>query len=104
MKRLFRVLLIIIIMTFGSSLCSDATTSASVKLISNKDIIENGEQVEISFNIDGQKTAAYLAHIYFDDTKFDYVSGPENAVIDKNHIKIIWYDTLRRSYSQRGRT
>ena len=100
MKRLFKVLLIIVIMILGNSICSDATTTASVKLISNRDIIENGEQVEISFNIIGQKTAAFLANIYFDDTKLDFISGPENAVVDKNLIKIVWYDTQRRSSSQ----
>lgn len=84
-------------MFLESSICSEATTSASVKLTAIKDIIESGEQVEISFNIIGQKTATYFAHIYFDDTKLDFVSGPENLVIEKNHIKIIWYDTQRRN-------
>ena len=84
-------------MFLESSICSEATTSASVKLKAIKDIIESGEQVEISFNIIGQKTATYSAHIYFDDTKLDFVSGHENLVIEKNHIKIIWYDTQRRN-------
>lgn len=104
MKKLFKVLLIIVIMILGNSICSEATTTASVKLISNRDIIENGEQVEISFNIVGQKTAAYLANIYFDDTKLDFVSGPENIVVDKNLIKIVWYDTERWNSSPTRRT
>ena len=91
-------------MILGNSICSEATTTASVKLISNRDIIENGEQVEISFNIIGQKTAAFLANIYFDDTKLDFVSGPENIVVDKNLIKIIWYDTERWNSSPTRRT
>ena len=104
MKRLFKVLLIIVIMILGNSICSDATTTASVKLISNRDIIENGEQVEISFNIIGQKTAAFLANIYFDDTKLEFVSGPENIVVDKNLIKVVWYDVQRRNSSPTRRT
>lgn len=100
MKRLLKILLIIVIIILGNSICSEATTTASVKLISNRDIIENREQVEISFNIIGQKTAAYLAHVYFDDTKLDFVSGPENIVVDKNLIKIVWYDTQRRQFSK----
>lgn len=100
MKKLLRVLLIILILFFGSSICSEATTSASVKITSNRDIIENGEEVEISFYIIGQKTAVYFAHVYFDDTKLDFVSGPENVVVDKKHIKLIWYDTQRRKWSK----
>ena len=103
MKKIIKVLLIII-MFLGISTCSEATTTASVKLTANRDIIENGEQVEISFNIIGQKTAAYLANIYYDDAKFEFVSGPENIVVDKNLIKIIWYDIQRRKRSKTRRT
>lgn len=103
MKKLFKVLLIVI-MFFGFSTCSEATTTASVKLTANRDIIEVGEQVEISFNIIGQKTASYYAHVYFDDTKLEFVSGPENIVVDKNYIKIVWYDTQRRNCSKNRRT
>jgi len=95
MKKLFKVLLIVI-MFLGISICSEATTTANVKLTANRDMIENGEQVEISFNIIGQKTAAYLANIYFDNTKMEFVSGPEDIVIDNNNIKISWYDKQRR--------
>ena len=103
MKRIFKVLLIVI-MFLGISTCSEATTTASVKLISNIDIIEIGEQVEISLNIIGHKTAAYLANIYFDNTKLEYVSGPKNIVVDKNLIKIVWYDTQRRNWSKTRKT
>lgn len=104
MKKLFKALIMVVIIFLGSSICSEATTTASVKLISNRDIIEIGEQVEISLNIIGHKTASYLASIYFDDTKLDFVSSSENIVVDKNHIKILWYDTQRRSWSKRWRT
>ena len=98
MKKLFKVLLIVI-MFLGISTCCEATTTASVKLTANRDIIENGEQVEISFNIIGQKTAAYLTNIYFDDSKLEFVSGPNYIVVDKNLIKIVWYDIQRRNCS-----
>lgn len=94
------MLIIVFVLLFYSSICSKATTTASVKLMSNRDFIENGEEVEISFNIAGEKTAAYFAGLYFDDTKLDFVSGPENVVVDKNHIKILWYDARWRKRSK----
>lgn len=104
MKRLLlKVLLISLILFFGNSICSQATTKASVKILSNRDFIEKGEEVEISYNIVDQKTAAYLVILYFDDTKLDFISGPENLVIDKNQIKIIWYDIERRKWSKTRR-
>ena len=91
-------------MFLSSSVYCEATTTASVKLTANRDFIENGEQVEISLNILGYKTASYLAHIYFDNTKLDFISGPENIVVDQNHIKILWYDTQRRKWGKTRRT
>lgn len=100
MKKLIKVSLIFLLIFFVNSIPNKATTTATVNLTSNRDFIENGEEVEISFNITGEKTAAYFAEIYFDDTKLDFVSGPENVLVDKNYIKILWYDARWRKRSK----
>lgn len=102
-KIIYITFLIVIIFIYNSSL-SIATTTATVNLTSNKNIIENEEEIQISFNITGQKTASYLANIYFDNTLLDFVSGPENIVVDKNNIKILWYDVRWRKWSKTRRT
>ena len=82
----------LVFISISTSHTSIATTTATVNLTSNKNTIEKGEEVEIRINITGQKTAAYLANLYFDDTKLEFISGPENINIDKSNIKILWYD------------
>lgn len=86
------VLLLLVFISINASYTSIAVSTATVNLASNKNVIEKGEEVEITINITGQKTASYLANLYFDDTKLEFVSGPENINIDKNNIKILWYD------------
>ncbi|MFR5190342.1 MAG: hypothetical protein ACLTEH_03740, partial [Clostridia bacterium] len=87
-----------VIITFLVGYCipiysSYGTTNATVYLKANKEAIEIGEEVEIGFYIQGQKTAAYNATIYFDESKYEWVSGPENAKVEENQIKLLWYDT-----------
>lgn len=86
------VIVMLVFITISVSYTSIAATIATVNLASSKNIIKKGEEVEISINITGQKTASYLANLYFDDTKLEFVSGPENINVDKNNIKILWYD------------
>ncbi len=86
------LILIILFISISASCTSTAATTATVNLTSNREIIEKGEEIEISINITEQKTASYLANLYFDDTKLEFVSGPENINVDNNNIKILWYD------------
>lgn len=94
MKKIINiiVILLLVFISINISYTSIAATTANVNLTSNKNTIEKNEEVEISINITGQKVASYLANIYFDDTKLEFVSGPENINVDKNNIKILWYD------------
>lgn len=81
---------------------SDATTNATVYIQSDTQVIEQGEEIEIQFGIKEQKTAAYIANIYFDETKFEWVSGPENINIDGNVVKVLWYDVQGGSGAIQG--
>ncbi len=69
-----------------------ANTTGTVYLDSNNDIIDIDEEVEISINISDFKTLAYTAYLYFDDSKFEFISGPDNINVDENRIIYVWYD------------
>lgn len=94
MKKIINiiVLLLLVFISINASYTSIAVSTATVNLTSNKNTIEKGEEVEISINITGQKTASYLANLYFDNTKLEFISGSENINVDNNNIKILWYD------------
>ena len=86
------IIVLILICVFSIVIYSNATAKANITLNSSKQIIENGEEVEISVNINGNKTGAFTSYLYFDNTKFDYISGPENTNLVDNHIIYVWYD------------
>lgn len=71
---------------------SKATSMATVYLSSNKITIEKGEEIEIALLMENAKTAAYDINMYFDNTKLEYISGPENTNIIENRIISVWYD------------
>lgn len=92
MKKIIISFIIIFVVAISNPVFTIATTKAKVYLQSNKTIIEKNEEIEISFNINGEKTSAYNIEIFFDDTKFEFVSGEENINVDGNRIIIVWYD------------
>lgn len=81
---------------------SFALTAGSVYISSNKEIIEKGEEIEITLSIENIKTSAFTAYLYFDDAKLEYVSGPENTNTVGNRIIFVWYDEKGGNGSKDG--
>lgn len=71
---------------------SYATKTGTVYIESNREIIEKDEEVEITVNLKDAKTAAFNFSLYFDETKFEVVSFPENANVVGNEIFFVWFD------------
>lgn len=71
---------------------SYATKTGTVYIESNSEIIEKDEEVEITVNLKDAKTAAFNFSLYFDETKFQVVSFPENANVVGNEILFVWFD------------
>lgn len=87
------ICLLSMIITIFSINISYATTEGNVYLSSDKDILDISDEVEISVNIENEKTAAFTIYLYFDNNKFEYVSGPENSNSVEDYIINVWYDT-----------
>lgn len=101
MKKIYIIgTIILIILVIHTQ--AKAETTATIKLTSNQQTIENQEEVEITINITEQKTAAYNVTLSFDEAKFDLVSVPNNAKQNGNQVKIVWYDTKGGSGAKQG--
>ena len=81
---------------------SKATSTGTVYLSSSKTIIEKGEEIEITLLIENAKTAAYNINLYFDNTKLEYISGPENTNVVENRIISVWYDQAGGNDAKEG--
>ena len=92
-KNKLLIILILFFIYVISSYKIYANTSGKVFLESNKDVINIDEEVEISVNVENFKTAAFTLYLYFDEEKFEYISGPENINTYGNRIIYVWYDT-----------
>ena len=94
MKKKFYLINCICIVLFLIMLLktSYASNTGTIYLSSNKQTIVNEEEVEISMYIKNAVTSAFTSYIYFDNSKLEYVSGPENTNIIGNRIIYVWYD------------
>lgn len=81
---------------------SYAFTTGTVYLTTNQDILEKGEDIEVAVNIENTKTATFNFSLYFDDSKLEYVSGPENTNVIGNRIVFVWYDTQGGNAAKKG--
>ena len=81
---------------------SNANTTGTVYLTTSQSIIEKSEEIEVSINLENNKTAAFHSYIYFDDSKLEYVSGPENSNVIGNRIIYVWYDKTGGKEAKEG--
>ena len=63
-----------------------------MEIKTEKNQIKKGEEFKISLEISDASISALTAWIYFDETKIEFVSGPDNSNIIDNRIVYTWYD------------
>lgn len=100
--------IIILISLFLFAFCyvfhtdSYAINKGIVLINSNKEVIEKGEEVEITVYIENAKTAAFHFFLYFDELKLEYISGPEYTNVIGNRVIFVWYDAKGGSGAKEG--
>ena len=92
-KIIYFVITIFMIILFSYPLKSRALENATFYLQSDKDNVIIGDEFEVSLNLKGINTSAYSIEIFFDTTKLEFISGPENLNVIGNKVKIVWYDS-----------
>ncbi len=106
MKRKILVIseCILIIMLVICCFCktSNAINTGTVYLESNKNIFEQGEEIEIKVAIENTKTVSFTTNLYFDNYKLEYISGPENTNVVDNRVIYVWYDITGGSSPKDG--
>ncbi len=92
MKRKIICLFISMFIICAISTICYAAEKGTVYLESSQDVVEKGDEVEITVNLKGVTTAACDFSLYFDEDKWEYISKIENANVDGNRILFVWYD------------
>ncbi len=88
MKKL--ILIFILITLIIISLYNITLAKGEMQIIANKSVIEQNEEVDVSINILNTKIAALTIELYWDSSKLEYISGPENSNNLNNRILYTW--------------
>lgn len=92
MKRKLICLFMLLLIVSSYFKFSYASEIGKVYIETNKEIIEKGEEIEITVNLKDAKTTAFSFSLYFDDTKLEYISNLENTNVIDNRIIFVWHD------------
>lgn len=92
MKRKLICLFILLLIVISFAKLSYASETGRVYLETNKEIIEKGEEIEITVNLKDVKTTAFSFSLYFDELKLEYISNIENTNVIDNRIIYVWHD------------
>lgn len=63
---------------------------SKINIVSNKEQVEKGEEFEIKVNLNYIPIASFTLEIFWDNTKIEAVSLPENSNIIDNIIRYTW--------------
>ena len=90
-KRIFIILIFTISTCFFVDMAY-AVDKAIIYLSSQQDFVEKGQEIEVSVNIESAKTAAFNFSLYFDQSKFEYISELSNTSVIDHRISVVWFD------------
>ena len=90
-RRKVSIILILIFSMFFILPCI-SRAQGRMEIKTEKNQIKKGEEFKISLEISDASISALTAWIYFDETKIEFVSGPDNSNIIDNRIVYTWYD------------
>ncbi len=104
MKLKNRIIYLFILLFIGCFFfySSYALKTGTVYLESNKETLEKEDEIEVSVNLKDTQTAAFNFSLYFDDTKFEYISNIENTNVVGNRIVFVWYDKSGLNGAKQG--
>lgn len=100
-KKIYLVIISFIILICYSckGYCED---SGIINLETSKQEVEIDEEVEVIASIQNAETVAYNLYLYFDNSKLEYISGPEDTNIIENCAISIWHDKSGGSLAKTG--
>lgn len=82
----------ILIILFCCTAKCQAQQTGSFVLTSETETVEVGKEIAIGITLQGARTMAYEATLYWDTTKLELLSQDENTNAEENRILVVWYD------------
>ena len=104
------LIILIFIVSFGYfSNVTYASNSAKVYLKSSNKEVKQGEEIEISVNLENSKIVACNFSLYFEEENFEYISelnnedDIQNVNMVGNKLNFVWFDKLGGDGAKEGK-
>lgn len=88
-KIILMVFVLIILLLFG---INKSLAESKMEIIADNEVIKQGEETNIRIELNNTKVAALTLEIFWDNTKLEYISGPENSNYSNNRIIYTWFN------------
>ena len=95
MKKI--IILMILILFISINLC---TAQFVMKVVANKNIISKDEEIEINIELSNVNVATFSLEIYWDNTKLEYIKGPENSNKVNDRVLYTWVSDNGQNISE----
>ena len=91
MKKIKKIyILILLFLMFILKTNISSAEAAPLVISSDKTKVEAGEEINVSIELKSVKVASFTLEIYWDTTRLEYISGPQNSNNLSNRILYSW--------------
>lgn len=108
LKRRGLVILVFAFSLFNFFNVIYASNHVAVNLETKQDVVNNGEEIEITVNVENNKIAACNFSIYFEEEKLEFISDfneedtMTNINVIGNRLSFVWFDKLGGEGAKEG--
>lgn len=97
MKKLNKIF-ILLILIFTIFLNNKIIYAEEMQIVSNKNEVEAGEEIEVNIEIKNPEIQAFTLEIYWDKAVLEYISGPEHSNNLENRLIYTWINENNEKY------
>ena len=90
MKKIKKIYILILLFLMFVLSTNISFAQSTLMLSSDKTIVEAGEEINVSIELKDVKVASFTLEIYWDTTRLEYISGPENSNNLSNRVLYSW--------------
>ena len=82
-KTVVMLIILILLLLLGMN---KSLAESKMEIIADNEVIKQGEETKIRIELNNTNVAAFTLEIFWDNTKLEYISGPENSNYSNNRI------------------
>lgn len=90
MKKIKKIYILILLFLMFILKTNISSAEAALVISSDKTKVEAGEEINVSIELKDVKVASFTLEIYWDTTRLEYISGPQNSNNLSNKILYSW--------------